>query len=71
MIEFRPFGVAVAASVFALFAQPARAENHNPYVTFDYLESAAPRKNGDPDRPIVFGNVPNPAKSRREVKVWN
>lgn len=71
MIDHRSASVAVAASIFALFAQPAGAENYNPYVTIDYLESATPKKNGDPDRPMVIGNVPNAAKPKGEDKVWD
>jgi hypothetical protein len=71
MSDFRSLGAAVAASVFALCAAPARADNYNPYVTVDYLELATPTRNGEPDRPIVIGSVPNPAKSRREDKVWD
>lgn len=71
MIDFRSLGAAVAASVFALAADPAGAEIYNPYITVDYLESATPKRNGDPDRPIVIGSVPNPAKSRREDIVRN
>lgn len=70
MIDFRTLGSAAAILVLALSAEPVRAEGYNPYVTVDYLESARPRKSGDPDRPIVIGTVPN-AATRRDGRIWD
>ncbi len=69
MIDVRSLGAAAALVFLALSAEPARAEGYNPYVTVDYLESATPRKNGDPDRPIVIGTVPNAAKPGRGDRI--
>jgi hypothetical protein len=71
MIALRSCGIALAAALLGLSAAtPAAAASSGAPLGW-HTFPVHPAGQGDPDRPILRGHVPNPAKPKRDDRVWD